>query len=55
MSPDDGRNAPASFLTAEAIFKMLFDRGFDHWWGGIDEDTQIEITDELNKIVMKYA
>ncbi len=25
--------------------------GFDHWWGGIDEETQDEIFDELRQLI----
>lgn len=55
LSPDQGKNAPSSFLTAQAIFQLLFDRGFDHWWGEIDADTQLEIVDKIEDIVVKFA
>ncbi len=36
----------------EEIIDFLRDRGgFDHWWDGIDEETQEEIKEGLEEIV----
>jgi len=37
---------------AGKIIMMLSDRGgFDDWWSNIDIDTQLDILNEINKII----
>lgn len=39
-------------FVARMVLRDLEGRaGFDHWWGGIDADTQHEIMDDLTGVV----
>ena len=40
-------------MTSGKIIGMLMDRsGFDDWWFNIDEETQQEIKNDIDKIVI---
>lgn len=49
-----GKNLGTAKLITEEVFSELDGRsGFDHWWGGIEEDVADEILDALTARVQK--
>ena len=54
---DDSCVQPRDKLNMEAarVFQVFYGRkGFNWWWDGIDEDTQLEIVEELNVACSSY-